>query len=74
MNEQLLSIVTFDTDDGNEITITGEAPLATGKTLGSESFGGQLEEENYKCRALNKLDKDTELCADQNGSQKKQKD
>ena len=81
INGRLLSKETYDTDEEDENTTTGETPLATCKTLESltmeaesESFGGELEEENYKCRALNKLDKDTEHCADQNRSQKKQKD
>ena len=74
MGDCLAKQETYDTDEEDENTTTGETPLATCKTLESESFGGQLEEENYKCRALNKLDKDTEHCADQNGSQKKQKD
>ena len=68
-------------DDVNENTTTADTTLVTGNSMRSltleaqsKSFGGQLEEENYKCRALNKLDNAKEDCADQNGSRKKQKD
>ena len=81
VNEQILSNVTYGMDEDNENTTTADTTLVTGNSTRSptleaesKSFGGQLEEENYKCRALNKLDKDMEDCANQNGSQKKQKD
>ena len=76
-----LTSETYTMDEEDKNTTTVETPSATGNSMRSltleaqnKSFGGQLEEENYKCRALNKLDNAKEDCADQNGSQKKQKD
>ena len=78
---QLLSKETRDTEEEDDNTTTTETPLAVNKEMESstmeaesESFGGELEEENTKRRALNKPDDGTEDCTDQNGSKKKQKD
>ena len=79
VNEQILSNATYGMDDVDKNTTAAETPLATGNSTRSltmeaesKSFGGQLEEENYKCQALNKLDNDKESCADQKESQTKQ--
>ena len=68
---QLLSKETRDTEEEDDNTTTTETPLAVNKEMESstmeaesESFGGELEEENTK-----RWD-----CTDQNGSKKKQKD
>ena len=78
---QLLSKETRDTEEEDDNTTTTETPLAVNKEMESstmeaesESFGGELEEENTKRRALNKPDDGTKDCTDQNGSKKKQKD
>ena len=52
-------------------TDTGESPMTT--EVESESFGGELEEESKKRRALSKPDDGTKDCTDQNGSKKEPK-
>ena len=49
-------------------TANSESPTTT--EVESKSFGGDLEEDNNKRRALNKPDDGTEDCTDQNGNKK----
>ena len=75
VNGKILSGVTHDTKEdirNNTNLATGNSTRSLAMEARSESFGGQLEEENYKSRALNKLDNAKEECADQSGSQTKQ--
>jgi hypothetical protein len=75
VNGQILSGVTHDTKEdirNNTNLATGNSTRSLAMEARSESFAGQLEEENYKCQALNKLDNAKESCADQKESQTKQ--
>ena len=54
------------------VPTTGTATRSSTLEARNESFGDQLEEVNYKSRALNKLDNAKEECADQSGSPTKQ--
>ena len=79
-NKQLFSNPGNNAHVTNENTTTTDTPLDTDKKMESstmearsKSSGGKLEEENNKCRALNKLGNHGKDCTDQNGSTNQKK-
>ena len=75
-SKPLLSSPGNETHVTNKNTTTADTPLNADKTTmeaRSKSSGGKLEEENNKCRALNKLGNHGKDCTDQNGSTNQKK-